>query len=228
MIKTPILIPVKEHSHRCAQKNQELLPYTAAYIRSEGMLDHAIVISDSEQMISQASSLGLKTHLEIRTPRQDELTSCYHYTKEKNIDTFFMCPAPQPFRSAGLMKKMNEVFEKDKKQIDFVTTVSVVQNRSLFIVKKNNEEWSFVTRNKNRRGGDCHKEYMIDGALYLIRTAFLENVLKASDTNAFFWSGNFTCVINSAPFMDIDTVEEMHHFEFLKTYFTKTHFAQMV
>jgi hypothetical protein len=43
---------------------------------------------------------------------------------------------------------------------------------------------------------------MIDGALYLIKTAFLQNIINAADANETFWKGNFTCIKNEAPFLD--------------------------
>lgn len=220
-IDTPILIPVKECSLRCARKNHALLPYTAEYLYEEGVAQDATVITDSESLMQQAMALGLNTYFETRRPEQDELTSCYNYAIEKSIPLFFLCPATQPFRSAGLLGVMRELFESCNKEHDFITTISAVQNRSLFFVKEHKERWKFVTKRKNRKGSECTAEYMIDGTLYLIRTAFMEKVINADDSNEIFWKGNFTCVKNEAPFMDIDTREDMRHFDFLKNHFGK-------
>ncbi len=220
-IDIPILIPVKERSLRCARKNYALLPYTAQYLHAEGVMQQATVITDSESLIQLATDLGMSTHFEIRKPEQDELTSCYNYATEKSIPLFFLCPATQPLRGSGLLQMMYELFEKDNQYYDFITTISLIQDRSLFFVKEHKEGWKFATERKHRKGSECTAEYMIDGALYLIRTSFMEKVINVNDANEIFWKGNFGCVKNDAPFMDIDTQEDMRQFEFLKEYFGK-------
>jgi len=46
---------------------------------------------------------------------------------------------------------------------------------------------------------------MIDGAAYLIRKSFINRVNNNED----FWNGNFKTVLNKAPFLDIDTLEDI-------------------
>ena len=60
---------------------------------------------------------------------------------------------------------------------------------------------------------------MVDGAFYLIKTEFIQKVALSDNSNATFWNGRFQCVKNNTPFMDIDTVEDMKKFEYLKFYF---------
>ena len=62
---------------------------------------------------------------------------------------------------------------------------------------------------------------MIDGVLYLIKTSFLKTVINSENANETFWNGRFTCVENEAPFMDIDTRDDMNKFQFLKKYFSE-------
>lgn len=60
---------------------------------------------------------------------------------------------------------------------------------------------------------------MIDGSLYLIKTSFLERVIQSENTNETFWNGKFQVIINDAPFIDIDTFQDMERFKYiLKTY----------
>ena len=59
---------------------------------------------------------------------------------------------------------------------------------------------------------------MIDGAIYLIKTSFIKNVVKSGSTNSTFWNGRFRCIKNNAPFMDVDTTNDMENIKLLKFY----------
>lgn len=221
IIEIPILIPVKGYSERCHKKNYALLPYTAKYIHAQAMTNSTTIITDSVELMDLAKSLGLNSHMEVRDPNQDELTSCWNFAQTNNIDLFFLCPVTQPFRSPNLMDQMRQLFQNQKRW-DFITTVSAVQDRRIFFVRKVADEYRFKYISKNRKGSDCQTEYMIDGVLYLIRTSFLKGVINTIDANERFWKGEFTCIKNEAPFMDVDTKDDMVQFEFLKQYFKKS------
>ena len=217
--KVPILIPVKGYSERCNRKNNALLPYTAKYIHANNMADVTTVITDSIELIELAESLGLNSFLEVREPLQDELISCWNFAEANGIGLFFLCPATQPFKSDNLLHQMKQLFEKEHREINFITTVSTVQDRRLFFMEKKRSSYHFKQESKNRKGNNCPVEYMIDGVLYLIKTSFLKTVINSADANETFWKGNFTCVKNEAPFLDIDTMDDMAQFEFLRQYF---------
>lgn len=218
----PILIPVKEYSERCNKENYALLPYTAKWLHAQDLADAACVITDSPGLMEMAGSLSLKSHLEIRKAGQDELTSCWNFARQNSIELFYLCPVTQPFRSSKLLQQMKDMFTREGEHWDFITTVSSVQDRGLYFIKKIKTEYLFRHESKTRKGCDCNTEYMIDGALYLIRTSFLETVMNAENTNEIFWKGKFTCVENEAPFMDIDTQDDMNKFRFLQNNFEES------
>lgn len=215
----PILIPIKGYSERCNRKNHALLPYTARYIHNLELSQSTTVITDSIELMKLAENLGLNVFLEIREPNQDELKSCWNFANANDIELFLLCPATQPFRSENLMKEMLQLIDKGIGGLDFITTISKVQNRSIFFLNKKNGEYSFKFVTRNRKGSNCNTELMIDGTLYLIKTEFLKKVIHSPDPNEYFWNGNFSCVENEAPFMDIDTRNDMQQFEFLRQYF---------
>jgi CMP-N-acetylneuraminic acid synthetase len=223
----PILIPVKEYSERCNKKNYALLPYTAKYIHSQSMADSTTVITDSIELMELAESLGLNSYLEVRDSYQDELVSCWNFAKAKDVELFFLCPATQPFRRDNLLQQMKQLFEDEQMKRDFITTLSSIQDRQLFFVRETKTGYQFKYNSKNRKGNSCKTEYMIDGVLYLIKTSFLKKVITADDANESFWNGDFTCIKNEAPFMDIDTKEDLEQFRFLKQYF-KNSFAHRI
>jgi hypothetical protein len=193
-----------------------LLPYTAHYLHRLGLAQHACVITDSWGLYDLAQSLDLKAHFEIREPHQDEFVSCWNYVSVHNISSFFLCPVTQPFRCDSLIPKMLELFEKESTHLDFITTITDIPDRSIFYVEENNtNKWRFINESKNRKGVLCKTRKMLDGCLYLIRTSFLGAVLKSNDTNLTFWKGNFCCIENDAPFMDIDTENDINKFLFL-------------
>lgn len=210
----PILIPIKGKSIRCPNKNDFLLPFTLNYLKKIKLLDNAIVITDCEALEKYAKSLGVKTHFEIRMPNQDELLSCYNYVENKNIDFFFLMPVTQPFRAFDLFSLFLE--KEMKSGTDFIVSTCIYADRKNFYVEvKNADKVEFLHKNMKRRGKDCKQNYMIDGSLYLIKTTFLERVIENKNTNDAFWKGNFQVVINKAPFLDIDTLEDMEKFKYL-------------
>lgn len=216
----PILIPIKEYSERCLRKNYDLLPFTARFIYRAGLEKNTVVITDSNELMQLASSLGLNAHLETRHPYQDELISCRNYVEQKNIECFFLCPVTQPFRHKNLFNLFETEVNLCKEPWDFMTTITKVQDRSIFYLEQKNNHFSFEKKGKNRKGSLCMQKLMIDGSLYLIKSDFLKGVLNAIDLNEAFWKGKFICVLNEAPFIDIDTKEDMEKFRFLENYFS--------
>ena len=50
---------------------------------------------------------------------------------------------------------------------------------------------------------------MIDGCIYLVRTAFINEIKDRSDINHEFWNGKFKTVKNPVLFCDIDTKNDL-------------------
>src|ERR1700753_1452220 len=106
MSNIPVLIPIKEHSERCPEKNRHLLPFTIKYLQQQNRLSSVWVISDSPALLELASSLQVKTFLEVRIPGQNERTACWSFLQVHNYPEFILCPATQPFRSEDLIDEM--------------------------------------------------------------------------------------------------------------------------
>ncbi len=86
----------------------------------------------------------------------------------------------------------------------------------LFLKEKNKSvDIDFLLSGLTRKGQDCEQHYMIDGSLYLIKTSFLERVIQSENTNETFWNGKFQVIINDAPFIDIDTFQDMERFKYI-------------
>jgi pseudaminic acid cytidylyltransferase len=220
MNNIPILIPVKEVSVRCPEKNRKLLPYTARYLQEQGLIANSYVISDSQPLLEFSSSLGFKTFFEVRKETQDELQSCSNFATAKKEELFFLCPVTQPFRSPDLFELCFNKFTEYNTRLDFVTSVSLITNREKFYLEFINNQPQFVINSANRKGAVCSTQYMIDGCLYLVRASFMNKVITSGNPNAFFWNGKFQCVQNGAPFIDIDTILDMERFEFLRRFFS--------
>lgn len=212
----PILIPVKGHSVRCINKNKELLPFTINYLKMINQLNNAIIITDCEHLKKYATSFGVKTFFEVREKNQDELYSCYNFLINNSIevDCFFMMPVTHPFRASNLFKLFLE--KEIKPEIDFIVSSCIYTDRKIFFLKENkNGKIEFLHKNFVRKGEYCQQHYMIDGSLYLIKVSFLENVINSKNTNETFWKGNFQIVTNEAPFLDIDTPQDLEKFNYI-------------
>ncbi len=107
--------------------------------------------------------------------------------------------------------------EKNKSvDIDFLTSICTFTDRKNFFVQlQENGKADFLLSGLTRKGQDCEQHYMIDGSLYLIKTSFLERVIQSENTNETFWNGKFQVIINDAPFIDIDTFQDMERFKYI-------------
>ena len=198
----PILIPAKGKSVRCPGKNKALLPYIAKYLHNEKL--EGTVLSNDQNIRSLAELYGLKSWVEHRTDKDDDLSACRKFMKNCDREMFFMLPLTQPFKHKGLLKEM---FDKLDDDTDFIVTSHITSDRSLFYAKDN----KFITPSKERKGCMCPDVETIDGTAYLIKKSFIEKVASNED----FWGGKFKTSINKAPFIDIDTEEDMEKFKFL-------------
>jgi CMP-N-acetylneuraminic acid synthetase len=216
MSDIPVIIPVKSISVRCPYKNQILLPYTLNYLQAEGR-DNVWVISDSNELLEIAKDYNFGSYLEVRSEKQDELTSCWSFLQKNNFKNFILCPVTHPFKSNGLMVEMEKLMGQYYDDIDFITTSNILPDREQYFIESKNEiEYKFKKELKNRKGELCKpSETIIDGSMYLIKRSFLEDVVSSADTNATFWGGRFSCVKNQAPFLDIDTPEDLERFKFV-------------
>lgn len=209
----PVFIPVKKTSIRCPGKNQVLLPHTLTYLQKEGF-KNIWVISDSDELLSLGEQYKVNTFKECLNVAQDELQSCWNLLKNKGYKHFVLCPVTHPFRSKGLIEKMVKSLNKRFDQVDFLTTCNLYQDRSQFIVNEVEDQlFCFKNTYSNRKGMLTVRNIMVDGALYLIKKSYLRDVIKSSDTNKAFWAGRFSCVRNYAPFLDIDTMDDLDNFK---------------
>lgn len=195
-----ILIPAKAESKRCPHKNFVLLPFVNEWLKAEGRHGDAIVIYDSEEMRDLAASLGLSTFEEIRPHGGDNeaAADCAYCIGE---EYFIRLPLTQPLRSHNLLADM----EAASKGRNLVVSAQISTDRRLFDIAPNGD---FLLQSSERKGCMCEERLMVDGAAYLCKTEWARSV----KTNHEFWSEPFVYAINHAPFLDIDTQEDMQKF----------------
>ena len=218
MNKTPILIPIKGISKRCPNKNKELLHFTVKLLERSNCMSSAIVISDSTGLLDLSKKYGLKTHLEIRDDGQDELMSCYNFIKTTSSEAFILLPVTHPFRDIKLIDKCYDLFMNSKNEINFITSYIEVVNRERFHINFTDGNPTFKNNHKIRMGESCTIIPMIDGAIYMIKSDFIKKAALYENTNKTFWRGKFDCIKNNAPFIDIDSIEDMNNVSLLDFY----------
>ncbi|RQO73763.1 hypothetical protein DBR40_13215 [Pedobacter sp. KBW01] len=209
----PVLVPVKGKSVRCPNKNETLLPFTLNYLKREGF-ENVYVISDSKELLGIAKDYKFNAFFEQWKEGGDELHSSWSLMQDLNYESFVLSSVTHPFKSYRLISQMIGLMELSANVPDFIATSNTFPDRKqYFLEKKQGNEYRFKFNFKNRKGSlSDSPEEMIDGAIYLIKKAFLEKVVKSNDSNLTFWSGNFSCIPNSAPFFDIDTIEDLKRF----------------
>lgn len=207
MINYPIIIPFKEHSERCQQKNFILFPFVMAYLVSIGVTKSNIyVTSDSSKVKKFVEPYGVNFIFENKTISHDEAIASYLVAKQLKVDWYFMLPITQPLRSKDILTNMiNEI----DNQYSFITTYIETHNRNIFELDDNSK---FKIENEHHTGKQCPIVKMIDGSIYLINSKFIETLLKSNDINRDFWHSNFKAIEHKSVICDIDTKNQLEAF----------------
>ena len=203
---TLILIPAKKISKRCPGKNQELLEWTIDWLDS--LRHRSILITDSLDMINIAKSKGMSTWFSENN--SGEFSCFYEYLEyiQYSEDDFIYLPLTQPLREVDLIER---ILSRDITDYDFITSYCNLPDRRIFEV---NDLGEFVYPSlSGRKGVFCMNQKIIDGSIYRIKTNFLKNIIKEDDQNVAFWNGKKGLIENNMPFLDIDTVEDLHKFK---------------
>ena len=206
-----IFITVKEESKRCPNKNLILLPYVLNNFSN--YLKEIIVITDSIELKKIAEDFGVKeTFLEDKRVQISEFNSIYNYLSKNNkfseISEFIYLPVTQPFSSEELL---NNISSLDLSDYDFSTTYSIIPDRKIFLL---NDDNSFKYNSYERKGSLCGELKMIDGAIYRIKTKFLEKIISSDNINHCFWNESKILFLeNNNLFLDIDTPRDLFLFQ---------------
>lgn len=195
-----ILIPAKTESTRCPYKNFILLPYVSKWLKNEGRHEDAVVIYDSQEMRILAEELGFTTFKEVN-PCSGDHAAVRDCAVELGLESFVWLPLTQPLRSHNLINEIEQA-SCDK---NLVVSAQWVSDRTLFDIDISGK---FVIQSRERKGCMCQEKLMVDGAAYACKTSWL---IRVTD-NESFWSEPFGYVINHAPFLDIDTEEDLLKF----------------
>ena len=121
---------------------------------------------------------------------------------------FIYLPVTQPFSSEELL---NNISSLDLLDYDFSTTYSIIPDRKIFLLNNDN---SFKYNSYERKGSLCDKLKMIDGAIYRIKTEFLEKIISSDNINHCFWNESKILFLeNNNLFLDIDTPRDLFLFQ---------------
>ena len=205
----PIIIPFKETSVRCQNKNFILFPYTIQWLDRQNVPRSSIYIvskSNKVKNITQQYDVNFFEEAECKNP--NNIIAAATVAKQLRAKAYIELPLTQPVKNANLIKYVVGALQSS--ECDFVTTYQIVTDRSLFYLDDNLQ---FLNESKNRKGCMCKEMKMLDGAIYGIKLSFAEKIIDAKDINAAFWAGNFKAIKNDVDFfIDIDTTNDMQKF----------------
>lgn len=218
---SPIILPFKEKSVRCPDKNFILYTATIEWLMREGISPNDVyVVTKSSVVIDfvhrESRSFGFPVNVLRESDKSTcDLDSSAYAALGLNCKAYYMLSLSSPFRSSGLLKSMASMLSDNFDTYDFVTTYETVTDRSLFYI---DEKGQFKRESRHRRGSMCPVERMLDGSAYLIKTDFAKEFISG-DTNTVnhsFWSGKFGCVKNYTHFfIDVDTPDDMLRYKLL-------------
>ena len=206
-----IFITVKGESKKCPNKNLILLPYILNNFSE--LLKEIVVITDSLRLKEIAEKFKVKeVFLENKEVQVSEFNSIYNYLSKNNkfseISEFIYLPVTQPFSSEELLENISSL---DLSNYDFSTTYSIVPDRKIFLL---NDDNSFKYNSYERKGSLCSELKMIDGAIYRIKTKFLEKIISSDNINHCFWNESKILFLeNNNLFLDIDTPRDLFLFQ---------------
>lgn len=218
-----LFIPFKENSQRFYNKNFKLFQYTYEYLLSINFnMSKVYVITDSSMVEEFVKKYGIKTINEensININNRNEVIACYNAAKSLDIENFIWLPLTQPLRNKNLINLIEEEFNKKENDFDFVTSFEYISDRSLFYLNQYEDKFLYEKNIKlTRQGRSCQEVRMLDGAIYGVKTNFLERIMNDEQnvlTN--FWQGKFKTILNDVPFfVDIDTQDDFEAFKNLK------------
>lgn len=205
----PIIIPFKETSVRCQNKNFILFPYAIQWLdRQNAPRSSVYVVSTSDKVkdIAQQYNVNFVEEAECKNP--NNIVAAATVAKQLDAEAYIELPLTQPVKNANLIKNVVDALQSSA--CDFVTTYQTITDRSLFYLDDN---LKFLNKSKNRKGCMCKEMKMLDGAIYGIKLSFAEKIINAEDINAAFWAGNFKAINNDVDFfIDIDTLNDMQKF----------------
>lgn len=208
--KDIILIPAKEKSLRCPNKNLMLIDWTIDYLGDN--ISRTVLITDSDELIEVAQKNGLKYYKSNIV--DGELKAMYDFLEKINYqrEYFIHLPLTQPLRENDLIDRLDNK-ETDK---DFIVSSNRIVNRNIFNIKDD----KFIYESFERKGCLCDSVNSIDGAIYKINFNFLSKIFLTDNINHYFWNGNFETINNNMPFLDIDEIEDLKCFYNLKQLFS--------
>lgn len=217
MNKIPIIIPFKETSVRCPNKNFILFPYVIKWLDKQNINHQNIyVVSSSNKVEDFISQYNIKYIYEHNHQKSNDTLAAAYTAKDLNVENYFLLPITQPIRSTSLINNISTILVQENNPYDFITTHQLITDRSLFYLTDDDK---FITPSYNRKGCMCKEVKMIDGAIYGIKTSFSNKIINSTDINHDFWSGNFKTIENSVDFfLDIDTQKDMKKFNILNRY----------
>ena len=211
MLKYPIIIPLKKNSKRLPFKNRMLIGYTLEYLKQYKNAD-IYLLTDDNDMISQYS--GQYNIIYDIEEGNDMLYSINYAINIIGCEyAHFLC-VTNPFREDNLLVKMEDYLNNNNNNSPIITTKVEIPNRKIFLLDEND---NFIYPSENgRKGKFVERQFMIDGAAYLVQKEFINNICKTKMPNKIFWENqNFKCVENNVPFVDIDTQKDINNFNFL-------------
>ena len=159
-----IIIPFKEVSSRCPNKNFILFPYVMSWIDSQ-KVDHSeiYVVSNSSKVEQFVRCHKVNFIYEKPQKNPNDIIATATVANELCVDEYILLPLTQPVRDNQLIQKVENQLKK--KDCDFVTTYQKITDRSLFYL---NDNLKFEHQSKNRKGCMCPEVKMLDGAIYNI------------------------------------------------------------
>lgn len=207
----PIFMPFKENSIRLPNKNFILYPYVHKYLYNCNIIKNLYVISKSDKV----KDYVINYDTNVQFIKEDEksnsdLEACYYAAKELGYEWFVLLPLTQPYRSDDIIIKLLSL-DYENSNFDFITTYQIIKNRDIFYIKEGIIKYTFENESYERKGCLCEDKKMIDGSAYLIRTSFLDKIIKMNGSiNHNFWNGNFYAIKHDIDFfIDIDDKEDL-------------------
>ena len=210
----PIFIVVDSHTPEIRKFNIMLLPYAYYYLKILQTLERVIVISEDDDIIEYAHTLGFKYTYKTKNTSKKytlEYMGIYNHMKEfpTDYDWFITMRLDQPFKSDNLIL---DAINSIRWDLDFIVSSSKVADRERMYI---NEDGKFLQLldNSNRNFKECVVTDMVDCSIFCFKTSFFKKCVESENFYYTLWEGKFNTIKNQSMFIQILSHHNAERFE---------------
>lgn len=213
MLTIPIFITARGNDKNTFAKNKEALKFSYLFIRDQNLFDQTYIISDNKDMLNYALKIGFKHIIHYPCGSKKDLKyleyfATYRFAVDNDYrpDWIILLNINQLFKDNSLL--INCINNIDDKY-NVVASYTEISNRSHFFI---NDDMEINKTNEHLLSSEYHRVWMIDAAIYAVKTTFAFECMEYDDPSEHFWSTKIKYFKNKSLFTDIYEIADINKY----------------